>query len=129
MSKPLTYITFLILLLFSELQGQNPDWTIFNLRSGSIVISLLAPPEINHIGNDQFEVDVFPNPVLDYLEIRFYQSGEGQLLIYNAIGQIVYETSYFGNNLRINVAEWISGAYMLMFVKSEGAVIRKVAVR
>ena len=62
-------------------------------------------------------IEFFPNPAKDYIEITSNQilTGESSVKIYNVLGEIVrrYEYSDFGNNQKIHLEDLATGSYVL----------------
>jgi photosystem II stability/assembly factor-like uncharacterized protein len=59
----------------------------------------------------QSGINVYPNPVLDYLNIRNDKNLPGQVKIFNAAGQPVIIQKIQGTFMRINMAGFKSGLY------------------
>lgn len=65
--------------------------------------------------NRSFDVQVFPNPSRELLEVRLPLKGKSVgLEVRNVLGQVVLE-EHFGdvNVLRLEVADWVKGLYFL----------------
>ncbi len=56
-------------------------------------------------------INVYPNPVLDYLNIRNDKNLPGQVKIFNAAGQPVFMQKFQGSLMRINMTGFKSGLY------------------
>lgn len=71
-------------------------------------------------------VSLYPNPTKD----SFTVEGENlqQVLVYNALGQMVYNQECQGNNAVINLGNVETGIYMVKVVTADGENIQKVSV-
>ncbi|MCP4438646.1 MAG: T9SS type A sorting domain-containing protein [Aureispira sp.] len=77
-------------------------------------------------------IQLFPNPVSDYLNIDLGESFEEvqQLDVFSAIGQKVYEQpiSAATRNLRIVTTDWAAGVYNVVIQKENVLINRKIEV-
>lgn len=65
-------------------------------------------------------INVYPNPVNDYVNINNPLIGKADLKVYNAQGQIVYESG-FDNNARVDVSSFSSGLYTIVVQGEKGS--------
>ena len=65
-------------------------------------------------------INVYPNPVNDYVNINNPLIGKADLKVYNAQGQIVY-VSGFDNNARVDVSSFSSGLYTIVVQGEKGS--------
>jgi hypothetical protein len=65
-------------------------------------------------------MNVYPNPVNDYVNIKNPLIGKADLKVYNAQGQIVFE-SPFENNARVDVSSFASGLYTIVVQGEKGS--------
>ena len=65
-------------------------------------------------------INVYPNPVNDYVNINNPLIGKADLKVYNAQGQIVYESG-FDNNARVDVSSFSSGLYTRVVQGEKGS--------
>lgn len=72
------------------------------------------------------DVNVYPNPTKE----SFTVEGENlqQVMVYNAIGQKVYEQTCEGNSVVVNLGSVETGLYMLKVVSRNGETVRKISV-
>ena len=77
------------------------------------------------IGNQQFTL--FPNPVRSELNIA--NVSQGNILIYNSIGQVVRQFSVTDTQMRIEVSDLENGIYTLKFQKTDGTVVSKQFIK
>lgn len=69
---------------------------------------------INKPGIVSFTVDVFPNPVSDFLNISVQEnSGNTDYILYDLNGQIVSNGKIIGNNTMVNMSKLPASTYML----------------
>lgn len=59
----------------------------------------------------QSGINIYPNPVMDYLNIRNDKNLPGQVKIFNAAGQPVFVQKIQGSFMRINMTSFKSGLY------------------
>jgi len=72
------------------------------------------------------EIEVFPNPVSDMLQLRGLPAGSN-ITVRNGYGQVV---SVVFNGDRIDSRNWLAGLYVLVIELPEGGrVVRKVVKR
>ena len=65
-------------------------------------------------------INVYPNPVNDYVNINNPLIGKADLKVYNAQGQIVYESG-FDHNARVDVSSFSSGLYTIVVQGEKGS--------
>ena len=74
---------------------------------------------INGVGEMERECKVFPNPAIDRVMIQgLAQYPNGELIIYNVLGQVVFKDKITADQLSIDLSTWSSGVYQ-MVVKSD----------
>ncbi|MCX6350286.1 MAG: T9SS type A sorting domain-containing protein [Bacteroidetes bacterium] len=68
----------------------------------------------------------YPNPVKDYLNIKFKERGNYTVRIYNIVGVKVREEKTHDNDLiKINLSEISKGMYFISYEPGDGKVITK----
>ena len=65
-------------------------------------------------------INVYPNPVNDYVNINNPLIGKADLKVYNEQGQIVYESG-FDHNARVDVSSFSSGLYTIVVQGEKGS--------
>jgi hypothetical protein len=64
---------------------------------------------------DNFEYKSQPNPARDFTILKFSDDvseyDDAKIMIFNALGQQVYETDVAGTELRVSTKNWESGVY------------------
>ena len=88
-------------------------------------ISILT--NIENISRQQNAVKIFPNPAKDNISIRSDLKIE-QLIIYNQMGQLVYQTQPTDNTLNVDVSDLEHGIYFIRVQTNEGAMLQKIVV-
>jgi hypothetical protein len=94
--------------------------------------SVFAPEAsfiIGTVGLDSFrinDVSVFPNPAKDQLSIS--NARGNKLKIINNLGVVVLDRDVAGNNIILNVSNWIEGIYYLQFSKGAERFVEKVVI-
>jgi hypothetical protein len=74
---------------------------------------------INGVGEMEGECKVFPNPAIDRVMIQgLAQYPNGELIIYDVLGQVVFKDKITADQLSIDLSTWSSGVYQ-MVVKSD----------
>lgn len=97
-------------------QGQFDYW----------VIKLDSPVGISE-NNIASEMIIFPNPAKDELTITLSQFQNGQLEVYNSIGEKVYTQKISANN-KLQIGNWCEGIYFVKITSGEKIVTEKFLV-
>jgi hypothetical protein len=114
-----------------EYKWLSPDYNVPVLEiittAGTIssVLTRQLPVGVNEVNN--INVEVFPNPAAQFLQIRSAVSGNGNIQIFNAAGEMVIETNN-GLNTRIDVSHLANGNYTVVLKQGEN-VMSKVFVK
>lgn len=78
------------------------------------------------------QLDIFPNPVSEVLNIRasFNTVETGTIRLFNIIGQQVWETPFSGAEIfnQIQVTDLSKGTYLMKLETGKGAAVKKVVV-
>jgi hypothetical protein len=72
------------------------------------------------------KVSVYPNPVNDNFTVE--AEGLQSVMVYNTLGQMVYNQTCEGNAVTINLSNVESGFYMVKVLCNEGETVRKISV-
>lgn len=89
---------------------------------------------VPHVGINELasitNATVYPNPVSDILTIQFNKEiTDGLFMIYNALGELVYQTTVKNNQLlSINTSGFADGVYYLSLRQKSGVYSQKVVV-
>ena len=81
---------------------------------------------VNELSDNKLSCDIFPNPAVSEINIRFYQNniGKANILLYNTLGQLIYS-----NNIMVNesLSEYVvpvenlqKGFYFLKITNADG---------
>lgn len=97
-------VVFLRFRLFSNQLNSGWGWAIDNLKVQDQITSLVEE-------NDSEAL--FPNPVMDLLQIRLTNSGGAQLLIFNSLGQKAYNTWLNDQESSVDVSDLPTGIYVV----------------
>ena len=83
-----------------------------------------------HLGVDENitqNVEIYPNPAKDLLTIK--AENITNVMIYNSIGQKVYEKTADSSEVSINLGGFDSGIYLVKIVADGNEIIRKVSIQ
>ena len=92
-----------------------------------LTMSGVLPTKIKEI-NKTLAVELFPNPVHEYLHIRsadFLYS----IQVYNMLGEEVYREDKPKKNSTLDIASWDKGIYFLKMESDRGLLNRKIVVQ
>lgn len=102
-------IVFLRFRLFSDESNSGWGWAIDNLKIQDQITSLIE--------EENFE-SIFPNPMVDELIVRFTHNREVQILIFNGLGQKVYDNWVREYESRIDVSNLPTGIYIVKILSN-----------
>ena len=119
----------------SEMLALVPDFqqlAISPTATGNV--SLVALPDLDGpvVADQNAEVVAFPNPFVQEFQLNFKRptAADGQLSIYNAAGQMVFNTQLAAasNNFRVVTGDWPAGEYIYRYESKleqfEGSLIK-----
>lgn len=72
------------------------------------------------------KVTVYPNPVNDNFTVE--AEGLQRVMVYNTLGQMVYDQACEGDAMTINLGHVEAGFYMVKVLCNEGETVRKISV-
>jgi len=79
------------------------------------------PGNCYNVGVDEYKheysFDVYPNPVNNYLNIRFNSFNEREVTIYDGIGHVIYQTKVSKGNLSVDVSQQPKGFYLIEVIE------------
>jgi hypothetical protein len=77
---------------------------------------------VNNIISSELNLKVYPNPVKNFVKIIFPAELQGKLIIFNTLGQIVYEEELQAQkkNTEIVTNEWSDGLYLVQLRGENG---------
>ena len=83
-------------------------------RIVSSVLSVDNSKQANAIDDlESIQIQVFPNPAIDYLQIETDAINSGSIRITDLSGRIISETPLQSKNARINCQDWLPGIYLI----------------
>ena len=87
----------------------------------------------NNIKQNDFDLSVFPNPVIDRLSllVNTDRAADASLIIYDQLGRKMCEEYthklYFGNNtLELNISDYSSGIYFVILSIDNETVVKQI---
>lgn len=83
-----------------------------------------TPTGIETISNDQFPVNIFPNPFTDELTVNC--TIQGEIIICDVTGRVVYNEKLTSINAQQITANWHKGIYFVEVITDAGTVVKKV---
>ena len=75
---------------------------------------------------DENDILLYPNPASDVLNVSFVNGCE--ILIYNTLGQIVYQDKVVGDEVRVDTHAFAPGTYFVQ-VKGEKNCVKRFVVK
>jgi hypothetical protein len=93
--------------------------------TGNIDINRSAVLNLGLI-ESQFEVNAFPNPTVDYLNIEGENLHGSSIRVLDMAGRVVYRGSAAANSIRLSTAEWNSGMYTVELQSEKGVAVFRV---
>jgi len=82
--------------------------------------------DVNELSVNNLNVDIFPNPATDIINLRFYQNniGKANILLFNTLGQQVYSEEFFVSESlsehSFNIENLQKGLYFLKVTNADG---------
>lgn len=126
-------IKFNITVNGSDLNGDGLSDIVIGQSTGGAEIRYQHNPfsGILYPGEIKPTFEVFPNPVSDALNLRFYNLDKKQsvLRIFNSIGELVTHKIINKENVQIKTVLWTSGIYFLQLTNGNYSTGRKVVVK
>lgn len=122
--------------------GTHP-WTIINEPGDyKIKITSIDNPLVNAIGNFKiildgkkssdgdvkFAVNIYPNPVIDKLNITSDQT-MNHIWVMNNLGRVVIETSLNSNQSQIDVSKLNTGIYFIKIKTNDSIITNKISIQ
>jgi Secretion system C-terminal sorting domain len=106
----------------------DDEFNVAPVVSDSMVITIVQDPLSNKNPIEEFEIDVFPNPVSDQLFIESPHEIE-EVMLYNALGQLVLRQSFQNeNSVSLQLENMVSGIYFVKIKTPQGIITRKILV-
>lgn len=92
-----------------------------DLNLGTITGTVTSCTQICNIGveeEDNILVNVFPNPTSDIVQINAKK--DVQLMIFNLMGSLMYQSTYPTSQHQIVMHNWANGSYVFRVISSDG---------
>lgn len=121
--------------IFSGLEAGKRYWWRVRARKDTIVsnwsivrwFQTVPPVGLNELTASQ-SLQLYPNPAKDVLNIKL--AGVTSLLVYNMLGELVYEAKHPQEQQEIEVRNWPAGMYQVQCTMKDGTLVnRKVWVQ
>ncbi|MDD4149446.1 MAG: T9SS type A sorting domain-containing protein [Bacteroidales bacterium] len=96
------------------------------LQSEMIDITVPTKNEANMLVENT--VKIFPNPASGNINITSDLEIE-QLIIFNLMGQIVYESTFYVNSMNVDISSLESGLYLFKIINAEGSIVKQIIVK
>jgi len=94
-----------------------------------VIDGVLLPESVTSIDElNAINVDVFPNPVTDYIKIRSSDGDINQISLISLDGKILQEIPVQNNEVTINLSDYMSGQYFLMLNKDGKNAFKSITV-
>ncbi|MBI4646498.1 MAG: T9SS type A sorting domain-containing protein [Bacteroidia bacterium] len=77
----------------------------------------------------QYKISIFPNPINDKLIIEFDNTLETNVIIYNSIGQPIYQQSIFEKYIAIDLSLFANGIYLIQIYQNNQVFNKKVLIK
>ena len=87
--------------------------TVENIQSGDYTLGVWNEKYVSLNENNKSDIEIYPNPTKDYLNIDLNNEIKGKVTIVNQLGQVVKEINIDGKELTIDVKDLTSGVYFL----------------
>lgn len=76
---------------------------------------------------NESEINISPNPCIDYLTISLQDSSVSQIALYDMVGRLIYSNIILADNYKIDFTGFSSGYYLLTVVKkNNNKTIKKI---
>ncbi|MGI9527687.1 MAG: DUF5074 domain-containing protein [Weeksellaceae bacterium] len=85
----------------------------------------IASLGVNDVAENNLEVKVYPNPVVDYLQLSGIETAD--VKVFNLYGQLVKSFNYEGK--AVNVSDLEAGLYIFMIETNHNSITKKVLVK
>lgn len=132
-------ITALVILPDGTIAGEfyGPDSYPTRDSLNNLLLSLGAEMQVCGVGieDDLFsDVNVFPNPAKDYLNIQFKNPRTGKFIleVYDAQGKLIMSNNinlYFQDKIVVNTNEFINGTYFVNLIEDDEIIISQKLIK
>lgn len=127
---------------YTDSTVDEEGWYYYKVKAYYKSIECYSAPFKAQFGNEYFvkiyysvtdvndamagKVSVYPNPVKDNFTVE--AEGLQRVMVYNTLGQMVYNQPCEGDAVMINLGNVESGFYMVKVLCNEGETVRKISV-
>jgi photosystem II stability/assembly factor-like uncharacterized protein len=78
--------------------------------------------------NLRFKLNVYPNPTMNYFQIKTDLKGSLDITIYNLAGQKIYETTNINIDNKIDASSWNKGVYLVQVSNGQQKAVSRLVV-
>ena len=71
-------------------------------------------------------VEIFPNPVIDELEIKILSPGKNEIIITDGLGKQIEHIGNVQNSIKISMSAYESGCYFVEIRLKDRSVVQKI---
>ncbi|HFC00142.1 MAG TPA: T9SS type A sorting domain-containing protein, partial [Phaeodactylibacter sp.] len=102
-----------------------------NLTNTPATLVFTKAPETTGANNPQLaqEIQVFPNPASEKINIDLGNLNGIQLQVFNNFGQILLKKNIPTSNTELNVKDWNTGVYFVKIKTEEGVVSKRLVLK
>jgi len=111
--------------IFSKADGTNA--TVNSLSQASNTIKLIDDTGIEEF--DKANINLFPNPVSDFMTIEMPTTGCYNIQIIDINGKVVFEKRFEGLSTKISVSDFVNGNYFVFISDKKQNISKKIIVK
>jgi hypothetical protein len=80
------------------------------------------PLNISNLELQTQSVVIYPNPVVDFLFLKFNKFSSGRIEVFSTLGDLILSQNFAGQNLiKLNLADITQGVYLIKIIQRESA--------
>lgn len=111
---------------------ENGDYAVILFEDGCVDTSDCYT--INTIGITAYiaqnvDLSVFPNPSIGRLTVNLPSDQTGEIILYNALGAVVYREKNTSNSMMIDLSAQADGIYVIIFTCESGVYSTKISLQ
>lgn len=103
-------------------RGFNINHQYARLIEGQDNVAIIVNPNVSVPVSGMLalnsNVNVYPNPATDFIQVKM-DAAQGEVYIYNTVGQLVYNNTNVANNETISVSALSTGVYNVVIVAND----------
>jgi len=92
----------------------------FDEQDGFLTYLSDRPAAIENINTSSINLNIYPNPATDIVHIAVSCGSDGNLVVQNLLGQVVFISS-IGTTCDIDINKWSAGLYVVTWTSENGA--------